>query len=259
MKTRGKVLRDASSGSGLLIVDGQQYPFSTEGLWRSAVPPRAGQDVEVELDEQMHLTAITPASQPSVSPTHSDTATALAAKEKGLQVVRALTAKFGASTLIGLLLLLAGWFFFTTLSIAVPFSASIKLSFWQVLGLVNASNPLAAMDPGASLSAGIYGLLAVIALAGPLVPYFWKDKRASLAGTAPLVLMILVWILARHSIQNAFVPAAAGPFAEAAKEIGSEAMSAVSFGFGAWFSALVAAWFAFRGIRQFLAMRSQAR
>lgn len=258
MKTRGKVLRDASSGPGLLIVDGQQYPFSLEGLWRSAIPPKAGQDVEVEFDDQMHLTAITPVPGPAVSPNHSETAAALAAKEKGLQVVRALTAKFGASTLIGLLLLLIGWFFFTTLSIAVPFSGSIKLSFWQVLGLVNSSNPIAALDPGASLSAGIYGLLAVIALAGPLVPYFWKDKRASLAGTAPLLLTILIWIVARHSIQNAFVPAAAGPFAEAAKEVGSEAMQAVSFGFGAWFSALVAAWFAFRAVRQFLATRSQA-
>jgi len=35
-------------------------------------------------------------------------------------------------------------------------------------------------------SAGFYGFLALVALAGPFVPYFWKDQRASLGGLLPL-------------------------------------------------------------------------
>lgn len=259
MKSRGKVLREPGSGPGLLMVDGQQFALSVQGVWRSAIAPKAGQDVEVEFDSQNQLIAVSPVSEPQIAPGHSESAAVLAAKQKGMEAVSVLTAKFGAPTLIGIVLLLVGWFFFTTVSIAMPFSGSIKLSFWQVLGLVNSSNPLAALDPGASLSAGIYGLLAVIALAAPLIPYFWKDKRASLAGVAPLLLMIIVWIMARSSIQNAFAPSAAGPFAEAAKEVASEAMKQVSFGFGAYLSILVAAWFAFRATQQFLVARSQSR
>ncbi len=42
MTKRGKILRDASAGPGLLSVYGQHYQFSREGMWRSEVPPAAG-------------------------------------------------------------------------------------------------------------------------------------------------------------------------------------------------------------------------
>jgi len=38
----GKVLRDTSTGPGLLIVEGQQYPFGRICLWKSEVQPKAG-------------------------------------------------------------------------------------------------------------------------------------------------------------------------------------------------------------------------
>ena len=57
-RKRGKVLRDASSGPGLLIVEGQQYPFSLTDLWKSDQPPKAGMVVEAEFSRDGQLLAI---------------------------------------------------------------------------------------------------------------------------------------------------------------------------------------------------------
>ena len=38
MSKRGMALRDPYAGPGLLIVEGQQYPFVLEGVWGSEAP-----------------------------------------------------------------------------------------------------------------------------------------------------------------------------------------------------------------------------
>jgi hypothetical protein len=40
MAKRGRVLRDPSVGAGLLMVEGQQYPFALEGVWKSEAAPK---------------------------------------------------------------------------------------------------------------------------------------------------------------------------------------------------------------------------
>ena len=57
-KKRGKVLRDTSQGSGLLIVEGQQFPFSLADLWKSPQPPKIGMIVEAEFNRHGKLVAI---------------------------------------------------------------------------------------------------------------------------------------------------------------------------------------------------------
>ncbi len=57
-RKRGKVLRDTSTGPGLLIVEGQQYPFSLTDLWKSDQPPKAGMVVEAEFSRDGQLLAI---------------------------------------------------------------------------------------------------------------------------------------------------------------------------------------------------------
>jgi len=57
-RKRGKVLRDTSKGSGLLIVEGQQYPFSLTDLWKSPQPPKIGMIVEAEFNRDGQLVAI---------------------------------------------------------------------------------------------------------------------------------------------------------------------------------------------------------
>jgi hypothetical protein len=47
---RGKILRDPRAGPGLLMIEGRQYWFSMEGVWKSEVPPKPGLAVDVKLD-----------------------------------------------------------------------------------------------------------------------------------------------------------------------------------------------------------------
>jgi len=63
VKKRGKVLREARFGPGLLIVEGQQFPFSLPGAWRSEQWPNPGMPVEVEFGSGGEILAIRPLSE----------------------------------------------------------------------------------------------------------------------------------------------------------------------------------------------------
>lgn len=58
MKKRGKVLRVPRGGPGLLMIEGRQFPFSLDDVWKSELPPRPGLLVNVEFDEGLRITAI---------------------------------------------------------------------------------------------------------------------------------------------------------------------------------------------------------
>ena len=55
MRKRGKILRDTSTGPGLLMAEGQQYSFPLEGVWQSETPPRPGLVVDLDLGEDAVL------------------------------------------------------------------------------------------------------------------------------------------------------------------------------------------------------------
>jgi len=56
---RGKVLREPGNGHGLVIIDGQQFPFFPADLWQSPQPPKIGMIVEAEF-RNGRLVAIRP-------------------------------------------------------------------------------------------------------------------------------------------------------------------------------------------------------
>jgi hypothetical protein len=62
MNKRGKVLRDPHAGSGLLMIEGRQYPFWLDQTWRLDVPPRPGMAVDVTFDSQGQIQLIGAAS-----------------------------------------------------------------------------------------------------------------------------------------------------------------------------------------------------
>jgi hypothetical protein len=114
---------------------------------------------------------------------------------------------------------------------------------------VNAKNAFEALgtlkDGG---SAGFYGLLALIALAGPFLATFWKDRRAVLGGLLPLLFMLLVALLVRSAVSSA----TAGAPAEMMDAARSEMMKQVSIGMGAYVSLLAAIYLAFISVKKFL-------
>jgi hypothetical protein len=57
-RKRGKVLREPGAGSGLLIVEGQQFPFSLADVWHSPQLPKIGMIVEAEFNRDGKLVAI---------------------------------------------------------------------------------------------------------------------------------------------------------------------------------------------------------
>ena len=252
MAKRGKVLRDPHAGPGLLMVEGQQYSFSLEGVWKSETPPRPGLVVDVEFDPAGAITAITAVQESQLAKEQAEAALAVA-REKGEKIFGQVVAKTGMANLVAGLLLVIGWFFLTAVSVQIPFiGGKLEYSFWQLLGFLNSSNIMEAMGQNGHPSAGFYGFLAIVALAGPFIQYFWKDKRAVLGGLAPLVFMVIVWVMIRSSLHSAFGGADAGSLGQ---QMQDQAMSAVSTGLGIYLSVLVSIYFAGIATKQFLAAR----
>ena len=254
MKLRGKVLREPNAGPGLIMVEGQQYKFSLDDVWKSETLPKPGLDVEVDLDQNLQILAITAIPESQIAKEQAEKAMAKA-KEKSGELFRKVIAKCGAPALVAALLVL-GWLFLTTVSVRMPLVGKLDFTFWQVLGFVNANNSLEALDRSGQISSGFYGFFALIALAGPFVHHVWKDKRAVLGGLAPLVFMVIVGVMARSSFQSAFGGNVPGEFGEMARQAQAEAMKGISLGVGAYFSGMVSLYFAAVGTRRFLAERA---
>lgn len=258
MKKRGKVLRGASDGAGLLIVDGQQYPFSIEGMWKSDILPNSGTAVEVEFDQDGRIHAVRAISESEIAREQAENALAVA-KQTGSALAAKAVAKFGVPTLLAAGLLIIGWLFLAALSVQTPLG-KLDFTFWQILGFLNSSNTFEAMMQGRGQpSAGFYGFLALISIAAPFLRYFWKDKRAAMAGLLPLLFMLIVGLMLRSTLQSSFgsdVPAA---FSDAMKQMRDEALAAVSLGFGTYLSGLVSLYFAVVALKEFSSTKTSGK
>src|SRR6478752_2730987 len=170
MAKRGRVLREPYTGPGLLMVEGRQYPL-VKDLWRSEVRARPGLAVNVDFDPNGNLRSITaiPESQmngeqENVPPGGLALGT-LAQEDANLGI--ALLVQFSAA-----MLLLVSWCSLTAVSIHLPFSDSVELTFWQVLGYLNAGGLRQISEMAATPDAGAMGFAAILVLAGPLVHFF---------------------------------------------------------------------------------------
>ena len=255
MSKRGRVLRDTNSGPGLLIVDGQQYSFTLDGVWRSNDLPKAGMAVDVDFDAQGTIQSIVAVNESQITKEQANVALN-AAKEKGAAVASTVIARVGVPDLVAVALLLIGWFFLTAVSIELPIGGKMTFTFYQILGFLNTNNLLQVLESSGHPSAGLYGLLAILCLAAPLVYHFWKDKRAALLGALPVVFMAIIGLMVRSSLHSMMGPAASGPFAELQQEAQDEMMKAISVGFGIWISAIVSLYFAGIGVKRFLAAKA---
>jgi hypothetical protein len=255
MTKRGKVLRDPGAGPGLLMVEGRQLEFLLEGVWRSEVPPKPGLTVDVDFNQAGNIIAITAVPESQLAKEQAEAAMA-AAKAKGGVLVSTLVAKVGMPGLVAGGLLIVAWFFLTAVSVQLPFMGKLQFTFWQVLGYLNANNILEVMGSRRSPSTGIYGFLCVIALAGPFIHQFWKDKRAHLGGLLPIVFMAIVGLMVRSSINSAMGGDVDGPAGDMQRQAQEEIMKAISLGLGTYLSVLVSLYFAGVGTKKFLAAQS---
>jgi len=270
MSKRGTIMRDPSAGPGLVMVQGQQYQFALEGIWRSETLPKPGLVVDVDFDPVGQVTAMTPVAETRLAKEQADAALEFA-RAKGTALASGMVARFGAPRLIAAGLLVVGWFFLSTVSVDAAIFGKLKVTFWQVLGLLNADSPLDMLAWGrGGPSAGLYGFVAVACLAGPFLAYFWKDNRAHLGGVLPLVFMVVVALLVRHALYSALSAAgnAAGfgggaeyesMHADMQRQAKAEAMKAISIGAGAYLSVLASLYFAVIGVKGFLVRQAGDR
>jgi hypothetical protein len=255
MSKRGTILRDANAGPGLVTVEGQQHQFTLEGVWKSAVPPKPNMAVDVDFGSDGNISSLSAVSDSQIAKEQAEIVMT-AAREKSKAVATAAVAKFGLPTLVATGLLIIGWFFLNSAVIQTP-AGNLSYSFWQVLGYVNAGGAMQSiMQGGSSPSSGLYGLLAIIALAGPFVSYFWKDKRAVLGGLLPLLFMLVIALIARSQITNVGGADTANIPPELLKQMRDEAMAAISMGLGAYLSLLVGLYFAAMSLKSFLVSRA---
>ena len=254
MSKRGKILRDPTNGPGLVIIDGQQHTFPMEGVWRSASLPQPGTVVDVEFNVEGAVCAVTAVSESQLAKEQTERAMAMA-KEKGSALASSAIAQFGMPTLIATGALLVGWFFLAAVTVDGGFVGKISFTFWHVLSLLNASNVMEALQSMSTHgSAGFYGFLAIVALVGPFVGAFWKDKRAALGGVLPLLFMLMVALLVRNSLGSA----TNGAPAEMAAQMRSEIMKQISLGLGTWVSLIAAAYLGFLGVKRFLVAKASS-
>ncbi len=263
----GRIQRDTSGGEGLVFIDGRQYAFRLEGMWRSERAPKVDMPVEAEFDAQGTLVALRAAATQAVAGEQAarafDAAQAgakhLAAElqAKGLPLVVEYARRVGYPTLGALAIVIVGWFFLPAVSIKLVLMGQGSLSFYDVLGLLNAGGQrgMQAVFAGSG-SAGLYGLLCFVSLAAVLLPQVWHDRRAGYGMAAPLLLMLLVGLIAyfkvtsgMSEVQGAF--GGKGEMAKAMQEMADQAAAemrkAISIGFGVWLSLAASAFLAWRG------------
>jgi hypothetical protein len=99
MKKRGKILRDPRTGPGLLMIEGRQYWFCLEGVWKSEVPPKPGLAVDVKFNHAGQILAITAASESQFAKEHAERSVDTA-KAAGLKILRKIAAKCGMPDLL---------------------------------------------------------------------------------------------------------------------------------------------------------------
>jgi hypothetical protein len=283
---KGRVLRDTTHGDGLMSVEGNQYTFRLEGMWKSDIAPKVNMQVEVDFDDAGTVVAVRgidpgaaareQAAQMAAkaSETTKKFAAELQAKggpmmEKAMPVVQRYTALIGVPTLIALVVIFFGWFIFSTLVIEVFGRETV--TFYQVMGLLN--NPetgIEALGSGRRPGTGIYGLVTLLAFLAPVVPHFVSIRQLWFLYFAPIGWMALAYVIGRWKISSAisagsddfsgFPGVDAEEFAREMREMQEQMMDAIgeqiSLGFGAWIAIAAGLYLGYLGYTRYRAAAS---
>ncbi|MDR3763067.1 MAG: hypothetical protein P4M01_03130 [Acidobacteriota bacterium] len=212
MPFRGKILKVPDATPGMVFVNGQQKSFEINETWASpAIAPAVQMTVEVELGGQGNVTKLSAISDADLAKEEALKAMG-AASQHGKELAGSIVAKVGVPTLVSIALIIAGWFFFDYYSttFASPImTVKSHVTFWRGIGLLHvmaddmdnlvtmASDLSRYSSPHSSAPpTGFYGFFAIVCLLGPLVPVFWKDRRAALCATLPLLFALFVMVQA---------------------------------------------------------------
>ena len=233
-----------------MFIEGNQYPFRLEGMWRSEFAPKVNMPVEAEFNELGNLVALHAVSAQGLAGEQAaqvlgaaqEAAMKLSSElqSKGLPILTQYAKTIGYPILGALALVIVSWFWLPAISMNMGFLGKNSITFYEGLAFLN-SGGLAALGGGT----GIYGLLCFLALLAVLLPQIWSDPRARFGMAAPLGLMLLVGCIAYFKVESQFSggPAAANAFGnpefqkmanEMAAQAAAEMRKAISIGFGTY-------------------------
>lgn len=265
MAIRGRVIRDTSSGVGLISADGNQYEFKLEGVWKSDYSPKQDMVVEIDLDDAGKVILVKAVSEGDLAKEQAEKAAKLL-KEKGLAAFDGIAARVGKNVLIATALVAFSWFFLHVLTIQVSSSFKNGITFWQLLGIVNASGGIDALQSTSTMDKGLWGFLAVVAIFGPFIHQFWKKPEAHLGNCLPLLTMLLAGVTIYFSVQDSisaagnaggFIGGQMGEFAaKMASEMINQVLKAIHIGIGGYVSFVASIYLAFIGVTKYLAAKA---
>lgn len=166
-------------------------------------------------------------------------------------------------TWIALVCLAVGWFFLATLVTAIG-SVKQKYHFFDMLTvMLNPAWLLYGLGSSHPLESVAFGLLDLVILVLPIVPFIVRKRSAWLLSTAPLVLMLLssYALYERTSGPYFATTERAGRWAHAlvnfgnvvAQGVGDAAARHISVGLGGYLALLAALFLAVKGLRTFRA------
>ncbi len=263
---RGTILRDTSRGDGLLVTQGQQYRFSLEDHWRGDTAPRINQAVDVSLSADGRVDTVVPVDHGKVAAERGQLVldqgrkaadqAANWTRTHGKEMSGQLVARIGLPTLAGVLVLLIATTMLTALSIRISGSFVANFSFYELFGLLNGQQltPTGMHNGGA----GIFAIVWLIAVLGPLVPSLSTHRWAPMGYFLPLLLWIsaggALAMVAYRLYQSAQQVSAfvGGNSTQTSGMLGRAALAVLdssSLGLGIYLALLATAYFCYRGVR----------
>lgn len=123
---------------------------------------------------------------------------------KGMPMLKGYAQLIGIPTLAAFGALLLGWFVLDVVATAAIGGESIGMTFYGLMRVLhNSRGDMSWMFSGERGSAGIYGLITVLALLAPLVPHFLRHAKACYAYFAPLAWMAVTALIGYMKVRSA--------------------------------------------------------
>ena len=195
VKVRANILRTPGDRPGLLFVNGQQWPFTLENVWKSPVAPSVNMAVNVDFDGQGNIIGIT-AADAQTAGLETINQIGDAAQQQGKQAaeiarqgVGTLASRMGKVALGAAVLLWIAWFFMPVLSVK-QLAVARPITIWDLLAL-DLSNEMLPLQlvPG---SHGLLSIIGLLAIAAPFAAAFIRRPRAKFLYAMPLAFVVLM-------------------------------------------------------------------
>jgi hypothetical protein len=204
---RGTIIKVPDATPGLLLLNGRQYAFTLEGVWRSAVAPALNQSVTVELDPNGALLSITVVDQAQIAKEKLAEFSGVA-QERGKVVagqiqtgIGALAARMGAVTLSIAVLIWIVWFLIPAAGVGGGGEDVASYTFWKLIG-TNFADQISMVDGGHAR--GWLRFIGFAAIVAPFLAPFIRANWSRFLNAAPLAVVLLGWLVIHQNMAGTF-------------------------------------------------------